>query len=356
MTATRTRYVLQAMLAAVLFGASPPLAKLLLGKVEPVPMAALLYLGSAIGLILYRVIRRLASGKIDAGPGIERADLPWLAGATLAGGVAAPIVLMFSLRRTPAATASLLLSFEGVATTLIATLVFSESVGKRVWAALICITAASIALAWDGGTWGFSIGAMGILGACLLWGLDNNFTRNLSTKDPLAVTTVKGLVAGGFSLLLVFFLGAPLPDVWAALGAMALGFVSYGLSIVLFIMALQGLGAARTSAWFGTAPFVGSALSLLLFLTLPTWPFFAAMPLMILGAVLLFREDHRHRHIHAFLRHEHRHTHDEEHYRHTHEGTENIGGTNSHPHAHETAEHDHPHAPDIHHRHDHSDK
>jgi len=193
MLSTGTVPKLQAIMAAILFGASAPLAKLLLGNIQPVMLAALLYLGCGLGLFTLRLLRNLFVRSILREAGLTSPDIPWLMGAILAGGVAAPIILMFSLKNTPAATASLLLNFEGVATSLIAVLLFKEALGKRVWAAVAIITLASIVLTLDGkGAWGFSIGAAGVLLACIFWGIDNNFTRNISAKDPLLIVIIKG--------------------------------------------------------------------------------------------------------------------------------------------------------------------
>jgi len=347
----------QALLAAVLFGASTPVAKFLLGRIEPIPLAAFLYLGSGVGLLLFRGIQRLGSGSAGVEARISKADIPWLAGAVLAGGIAAPIVFMFSLRTTPAATASLLINFEGVGTTLIAALVFKEAIGGRIWWAIVCITAASILLSLDlSREWGIALSAVGVLGACTLWGIDNNFTRNVSAKDPLSIVTIKGIGAGGFSLILAIILQNPFPTLLAALGAMLLGSLSYGISIALFILAMRGLGAARTSALFGTAPFAGTLLSFLIFQEAPNVFMVASLPIMIVGAVLLLGEKHAHKHVHAVVQHDHRHQHEDSH--HTHDHTEAeipANGFHSHPHTHEAIEHSHRHAPDIHHRHDHQE-
>ncbi|MGB8647461.1 MAG: DMT family transporter [Anaerolineae bacterium] len=225
---------LQAGLAAVLFGASAPIAKLLLGQVEPIPLAALLYLGSGFGLLAFRLGQRTL-GQIAAREApLQRGDWPWLAGATLAGGVAAPIVLLFSLENTPAATASLLLNFEIVATTLIALLVFKEAISRRVVLAIGVITLASILVSNNSnGEWGISLAALGVLAACALWGIDNNLTRNISAQDPVAIAMFKGVGAGLFSLLLALVLGNRLPSVAVALSTMLIGILSYGLSTVL---------------------------------------------------------------------------------------------------------------------------
>lgn len=353
--------VLKALAAAVLFGINAPLSKVLLapgrlGEVAPIPMAALLYLGSGLGaLALLGLQRRTATAESEAR--LQRTDVPWLAGALLAGGVAAPIVLMFSLRVTPGTTASLLLNFEGVATTLIAALAFREAVGRRVWSAIGLITAASIVLSWEpGGRLGVSLGALGVLAACVLWGADNNFTRNISAKNPLTIVAVKGLGAGLFSLVLALLVGQPLPGLGAALGAMLLGSVSYGLSITLFILALRDLGAARTSALFSSAPFIGAGIAFVVLGERVQTQFLVALPLMLAGTVLLVTERHAHEHRHGFLAHEHRHRHDDAHHDHDHApGEIPPGGWHSHPHKHPPRIHEHPHAPDLHHRHEHED-
>ena len=347
---------LQALAAAFLFGASAPVAKLLLQGIEPTLLAGLLYLGSGVGLLLFRMIRRWAGGTGDSEAKLARADIPWLAAAILCGGVAAPVILLFSLRNTPASTASLLLNFESAATTLIAAILFRESISRRAWAAILCITLAGILLSTDlGGAWGFSGSALGILIACLFWGMDNNVTRNISAKDPLTIVTVKGFGAGFVSLGAAFLLGNPLPHPGAVLGAMLLGCMSYGLSIILFIHAMRGLGAGRTSALFGTAPIAGIVLSVILFRETPGAVVWAALPIMILGAIALITEQHDHLHRHDAVIHEHRHTHDDEHHQGHHPDLDDPSLSHAHPHAHDAVEHAHPHMPDIHHRHGHED-
>jgi drug/metabolite transporter (DMT)-like permease len=343
---------LQALLSALLFGMSTPLAKLFLGEIEPIPLAALLYLGSGLGLLIYKLARRMIFKGEIIEAGLSKGDIPWLAGSILAGGVIAPIVQLFSLRVTAAATASLLLNFECVATTLIAVIAFKEAAGKRILWAIAMITLSAIMLSLDlGAAWGFSLGALGILLACLLWGLDNNFTRQISAKDPTSITLIKGLVAGSVSMVLALIFGQSFPKAGIALLAMLLGCLCYGTSIVLFIQALRGLGAARTSALYNTAPFAGMLLSFLLFHDAPTWTFFAGLPLMLLGAALIVYEHHHHPHTHAPITHEHAHTHDDSHHNHTH--ANEVKGAHSHLHTHEQIEHDHVHEPDIHHNHDH---
>jgi drug/metabolite transporter (DMT)-like permease len=282
---------------------------------------------------------------------IKQPDVKWLAGAILSGGIVAPIILMISLQNTPASTASLLLNFEGVGTTLIALLFFKEAIGRRAWAAILVITLASIFLSanFEGGV-GFSLGALGIILACVLWGLDNNFTRNISGKDPLAIVAWKGLVAGTFSFFLALFLGNSLPSVLTIIGTLLLGFVSYGLSTMLFIRSMRGLGAARTSALYGTAPLAGVLLSIVIFGEIPSFLFIIAAVLMVGGALLLINEEHSHTHVHTVMIHEHSHSHDD----HSH-GHDDVKGIHSHEHEHSAEEHEHDHMPDIHHRHGHEE-
>lgn len=340
-----------ALLAAGLFGASAPLAKLLLNSVEPVPLAALLYLGSGISAAL--VSRRIFQPGQEAK--LERSNWPWLAGAVLAGGVGAPILLMVGLKITPAALAALLLNFETVATALIAGLFFKEAIGRKTAISIGLITTAVVVLSWNlSGEWGFSPGALAVLGACLLWGMDNNFTNQIAARNPLIIVAVKGLGAGSFSLLLGLISGQAFPSIPVALAAMALGAVSYGASITLFVLAMRQLGAARTSALFASAPFMGAVLSFILFKDSLTLAFLVAVGLMVAGVWVLVSENHVHSHLHAAETHHHRHAHDE-HHQHDHQATDPavIHGEHAHQHGHEVFEHNHVHTPDLHHHHEH---
>ncbi|HEY5271410.1 MAG TPA: EamA family transporter [Anaerolineales bacterium] len=346
---------LQALFAAVLFGASAPLSKLLLGEVQPVPLAAFLYLGSGTGAFLMLLFQGLRSGGRPVEAHLSRGDLPWLGGALLAGGIGAPIVLLLGLERTPASTASLLLNFEGVATTLIAVSFFKESIDRRITWAIGLVTLASILLTWTGGNWDFSLGALGIVGACFLWGLDNNFTRHISAKNPLIIVGVKGLGAGTFSLVLCLLIQQQLPALNIVLLAMLLGSISYGISIQLFIVAMRSMGAARTSTLFGIAPIVGVVLSLVLLREKPQTMFWAALPVMLAGAWLMLTENHSHQHIHESLQHNHRHSHLDKHHIHVcQEDVPLVNGSHTHEHRHESLEHEHAHTPDLHHRHKHA--
>lgn len=336
---------------AILFGASAPAAKVLLGEVDPVMLAGLLYAGCGIVLALVSLLWR-AEARTEAWRSAFRTeaplsvrDLPWVAGSVVAGGVAAPVLLMVSLKVTPAATASLLLNFECVATSAISAMVFREAIGRQVWAAIALITLASMLLAVElSGDFGISAGALGVIGACIFWGIDNNLTVHISAKDPVTIGMLKGLGASAVSLTIGLLLGRSLPGTMVIAAALGLGAISYGLSIVMFILAARGMGAARTSAWFGTAPFAGAMLSLLAFREFPGMQFLASLPFMIAGALLLFGEEHEHMHVHAPVEHEHYRTIDEYH-------PPEAGVAYRHRHG--EIRHEHPHRPDIHHRHGH---
>jgi drug/metabolite transporter (DMT)-like permease len=340
------RFIIQALLAALFFGASAPISKLLLGDVPPILMAAFLYLGSGTGISLIKLYQRFSRHQKEAG--IKRPDAGWLAGAIISGGILAPIILMISLKNTPASTASLLLNFEGVGTTLIALFFFHESISRGALTAILAITLASVFLSTNfQAGFSFSLGALGILLACFLWGVDNNLTRNISAKDPLTIVAWKGLVAGTFSLILGLSLGQQPPASITILSILLLGFISYGLSTMLFIYSMRGLGAARTSALYGTAPLAGVLLSILIFKDPITLLFGIAALLMVAGALLLANEEHAHFHIHMPVVHEHIHRHEDDFHAHS-----DVKETHTHEHEHPRTEHEHGHMPDIHHRHE----
>ncbi len=352
MKAKTLPFVLQALTAAIFFGASAPFAKLLLGDISPIFLAAFLYLGSGTGVSLVKLGQKLVRPAQQTEAGIKKADIKWLVGAILSGGVMAPIVLMISLKNTPASTASLLLNFEGVGTTLIALLFFREAISRRAWMAILVITLASIFLSTNFAEgFGLSLGAMGIILACVLWGLDNNLTRNISGKDPLVIVAWKGVVAGTFSFFLAFLLGNPMPSLPSIISTMILGFISYGMSTILFILSMRGLGAARTSALYGTAPLAGVLLSIIIFGESPSSSYSLAGILMIVGALMLINEEHAHSHTHTAMLHEHSHRHDDP----THAHDSGTVGTHSHEHEHAEEEHEHDHMPDLHHRHGHEE-
>ena len=336
--------------AALLFGAGTPLAKLLLGDVGPWMLAALFYLGSGLGLAIYRFARRSAPMRIPRG------DVGWLAGATLAGGVVGPVLLMAGLVGMPASGASLLLNAEGVFTAVLAWIVFRENFDKRIAVGMASIAAGAVILSWPdevsfSGLWP----ALSILGACLAWGIDNNLTRKVSLNDATCIAQVKGLVAGCVNLALALAIGDHLPSLLMAVGAMAVGFLSYGVSLALFVVGLRHLGTARTGAYFSVAPFFGAALALASGEPV-TARLAMAGALMGIGVWLHLTETHEHPHIHEPMEHEHEHTHDE-HHRHDHGDHPELsfapGQKHTHAHRHAPLEHSHPHFPDAHHRHSH---
>jgi drug/metabolite transporter (DMT)-like permease len=341
-----------ALISAALFGASTPVAKLLLGGgVNPGLLAGLLYLGSGIGLGLYWLGRRWA-GRASAEAPLRRTDLPWLALVILSGGVAGPLLLMIGLAVTPASSAALLLNLESLATMAIAWVVFRENVDRRLLIGAAAILAGAVVLSWSGGVGPVGWGALCIAGACLAWGIDNNLTRRLSGSDPVEITAAKGIVAGAVNLTLALANGAMLPPAGAIAGAAGLGLFGYGVSLVLFVLALRHLGSARTGAYFSTAPFIGAGLAVGLLGEPLSAKLGIAAVLMGIGLWLHLAERHEHEHAHEAMEHEHRHVHDE-HHQHTHTDADPPGEPHTHAHRHAPLVHSHPHYPDLHHRHDH---
>ena len=349
----RRRAIAYALLSAALFGASTPLAKPLAGSMASLALAGLLYLGSGLGLVLWLALRALLRHSRAAAPPLARSDVPWLAGAILAGGVAGPALLMYGLARTDAASTSLLLNLEAVFTAALAWSVFRENVDRRVFAGMLAIVAGGVVLAWEQMPQARGVaGPVLIAGACLAWALDNNLTRRVSGGDAVMIASLKGIVAGAVNIALAHVIGARLPAPGAIALAGIIGLFGYGVSLVLFIMALRHLGTARTGAYFSVAPFFGAALALFLLGEPATPAFWAAAALMVVGVWLHLTERHEHEHVHEPVTHTHEHVHDA-HHRHAHghglEGTE----PHTHMHRHERVRHRHPHYPDLHHRHEH---
>jgi drug/metabolite transporter (DMT)-like permease len=337
--------------SAVLFGASTPLAKLLLGAVDPWLLAGLLYLGAGAGLAAVHFMRRaLALPALEAP--LRRADLPWLAAVVLFGGVCGPVLLMFGLARTPAAEASLLLNLEGLATMGIAWVAFRENVDRRLLLGAAAILAGASILSWKGQSFTPRAGAILIAGACLAWGIDNNLTRKLSSADPVQIAMIKGLVAGTVNLVLAMMHGAKPVNVDFVLAAGILGFFGYGVSLALFVASLRHLGTARTGAYFSLAPFVGVVLAVVLLAEPLSIRLALAGGLMAFGLWLHLAERHEHDHVHDALEHEHRHLHDD-HHKHEHSPDDPSREPHSHRHRHTRLVHRHPHYPDLHHRHAH---
>lgn len=343
-----------ALIAAALFGAATPLAKALLGSVDPFMLAGLFYLGSGAGLGLGIAWRSLMSpgSRPSTGHRISKGELPWLLGAIATGGVAGPALLMLGLSSTPAATSSLLLNLEGVLTAVIAWAIFRENVDVQVFLGMVAIVAGGIILSWHPGSTRIPVGALLIVGACLCWAIDNNLTRKVAANDAMVIACLKGLVAGPVNLAIALVAGASLPSAGTAAAAMLTGLAGYGVSLVLFVVALRHLGTARTGAYFSVAPLFGVMLSLVIWPALPDLSFSAAALLMALGIWLHVRERHEHRHTHERLEHTHRHRHDE-HHRHEHDFPYSGDEPHTHPHVHLPVTHSHAHFPDIHHRHRH---
>jgi drug/metabolite transporter (DMT)-like permease len=333
--------IVYALASAALFGASTPFAKILVGEVSPLVLAGLLYLGSGIGLLPWLRAKKVPKG-----------DLPWLAGAIVAGGVFGPALLMYGLTRTAGSHAALLLNLEGVLTAALAWVVFKENVDRRVFVGMLAIIAGGVALSWGEIPRGGGIaGPLLIAAACLAWAIDNNLTRRVSCGDAVTIASLKGLVAGSVNLALGLAVQGAAPPAPGVIAATAtVGLFGYGISLVLFVVALRHLGTARTGAYF--APFFGAAIALAVLPETASAAFWGAAALMAVGVWLHFTERHEHSHAHEHLEHTHEHVHDE-HHRHEHAFAWDGHEPHSHQHAHGGLRHSHPHYPDLHHRHHH---
>jgi drug/metabolite transporter (DMT)-like permease len=262
-------------------------------------LAGLLYLGSGSGLLIWKLINSPVKSASSQEAKLQRVDLPWLAGAILAGGVIGPILLMFGLAITPASSASLLLNLEGVFTALLAWFVFKENFDRRIALGMAIITMGGMLLSWTGRPQlGVPWGAIAIIGACFAWGIDNNLTRKVSASDPLQITVIKGLVAGTVSLFIAILKGAQFPSLFTTLLAGLVGVFGYGISLMFFVLALRNIGTARTGAYFSFAPFIGAAISILILGDRPTVYFVVAAALMGIGIWLHLTEHHEHEHGH----------------------------------------------------------
>ena len=342
------RTIAAALAAAFLFGASTPAAKTLAGELSPFLLAGLLYAGSGIGLGAWMALRRFPRV-----PLMPAADLPWFAAAVLCGGVIGPALLMHGLSRTAASTVALLLNLEGVLTALLAWFVFRENFDRRIALGMALIVAGGLLLsAGPGALGGFDPGAIFVAGACFAWAVDNNFTRKVSGGDAVMIAAIKGTVAAAVNLSIAVLAGAAWPTASHVLAAGLIGFLGYGVSLALFVVALRELGAARTGAYFSTAPFIGVALAFVALRETPGTLFWAAAALMGAGVWLHVSERHEHGHVHEPLEHAHVHVHDE-HHRHAHAFDWDGKEPHSHLHRHERTVHSHPHYPDLHHSHRH---
>ncbi len=338
-----------ALLAAALYAINIPLSKGLMQYVAPTMLAALLYLGAGLGLLLYSLLCRAAGRNVIQAP-LTKAELPYTI-AMVALDIAAPILLMLGIARTASANVSLLNNLEIVATSLIALLFFRETISRRLWIAIGLVTLASVLLGLEGaGSFSFSAGSLYVLGACVCWGMENNCTKRISNKSSVEIVTIKGCCSGLGSLVIALLLGERLPAFRWIIAALALGFVAYGLSINFYILAQKELGAAKTSAYYSVAPFLGVAFSMLLLGERPDARFYVALAVMAAATLLLTKDTivlqhqhphmhtHTHEHRHGELVHSHEHTHTHTH-SHIHSGDENV-----HAHSHtDIPNHQHPH-------------
>lgn len=342
--------------AAVLFGLSAPVAKLLLPESGPLLLAGLLYLGAGLGLGLFHLLGRLQQrprAQRREAP-VRATDLGLVAGIVLSGGVLGPVLMLIGLQRVSAASGALLLNLEAPFTIFLAVVVFREHLGRlEALGALAIVLGAAVLSLRPSELRADLTGVLALAGACLSWALDNNLTQRLSLRDPLAVTRIKTLGAGSCTLLLALLLGQRLPSVRILAPALLVGFFSYGVSLVLDTYALRLLGAAREAALFATAPFVGAFAAVPLLGERLGAAQIGTMVLMGAGVTLLLRARHGHVHTHAELVHEHAHVHDE-HHQHEHGPGDPPGEPHAHRHRHAALTHDHPHTSDLHHRHRHS--
>ena len=341
-----------ALASAALFGAVSPLSKLLLDTVNPFMLAGLMYFGAGLGLAAYRAIHLSVVGVSEEAQ-LRRSDAPWLAMAIGMGGILAPLLLMFGLARTNASSAALLLNVEGLATMAIAWIVFDENVDRRLMLGAFAILAGAVLLSWQGHGVSFDSGALLVVGACVAWGIDNNFTRKISAADPVVIAMLKGLIAGGVNIALALATGAAFPGALTIAAAGLVGLLGVGVSLVMFILALRHLGSARTGAYYSLAPFIGAVLAIVLLGDPLTLKLLIAGSLMGAGLWIHLTEQHAHEHRHGPFEHAHSHVHDA-HHQHSHD--EPATEPHAHWHRHEPMRHAHAHYPDLHHRHDHDNE
>ena len=346
----RRNKIFLAILAAVLYGISAPASKVLLNEINPLFLAALLYIGAGLGMGVYYSAKRLIT-KQSVEASLSKKDTPYII-AMIVLDILAPILLLLGLQRTNAGTASLLNNFEIVATSLIALIFFKEAIGRRQWLAMGLIVAASAVLTINAeNTFSISFGSVLILLACVSWGIENNCTRQLSLKDPVQIVIIKGFGSGFGALAVCAIWGEFTTNVIYIVFALLLGFVSYGLSILFYVFAQRELGAARTSIYYSIAPFIGVVITWTVLRESITVQFLLALAIMIAATYLMAKEVHSHTHHHSATTHDHKHRHDDEHHGHSHDKA--INGYHSHEHTHRELEHSHSHYPDEHHRHKH---
>lgn len=336
---TRNLATIYAIAAAVLYAINVPFSKMLLTYVEPTMMAAFLYLGAGLGMFACSIVFE-ATGKGPSAKPLTKKELPYTV-AMVVLDIIAPILLMFGIKSSSAANVSLINNFEIVATSLIALFVFKEVISKRLWIAISLVTAASIILSFEGaGSFEFNMGSLFVFGACLCWGIENNCTRLISNKSSIEIVVIKGAFSGLGSLIVALTMGERLPSTLWLVCVLLLGFVAYGLSIYFYVMAQKDLGAAKTSAYYAVAPFLGVAFGMLILRERPAIQFYVALIVMIVSTYFMIKDTiglqhtHEHKHIHT-----HQHSHGDT--VHTHEHTH----THTHIHAHgeDSCNHEHTH-------------
>lgn len=347
---TKNIATIYAISAAALYAVNVPVSKLLLNHVGETIMAAFLYLGAGIGLLLYGSIEKIVK-KEKKQERLTKKELPYTA-AMVVLDIIAPILLMFGIARTNSANVSLLNNFEIVATSIIALVIFKEVISHKLWLAIFMVTIASVILSFEGqGAFVINEGSLFVLGACICWGFENNCTKMISNKSSTEIVVIKGCFSGMGSFLIALLLGESIPELRWIFAILLLGFIAYGLSIKFYIMAQQQLGAAKTSAYYSIAPFLGVAFSLLLLGERPAMQFYAAMLIMAVSTVVMVKDSVRLQHTHE---HEHTHTHEHRHgdIVHTHEHTHRH--THLHIHEESSERHEHRHDDLTGHEHSHS--
>lgn len=345
---TKNLATIYAIVAAALYAINVPFSKMLLGYVEPTMMAAFLYLGAGLGMFVYSIASR-ASGKTSSTEPLTKKELPYTI-AMVVLDIIAPILLMFGIRASHAANVSLINNFEIVATSIIALLVFKEIISKRLWIAIVLVTIASVILSFEGtGSFEFNIGSLFVFGACLCWGIENNCTRMISNKSSIEIVVIKGTFSGVGSLIVALAIGESIPSILWMMCVLLLGFVAYGLSIYFYVMAQKDLGAAKTSAYYSIAPFLGVAFGMLILGERPEIQFYVALAVMIISTYFMIKDTIELQHTHE---HSHTHTHEHSHgdivhsHEHTHTHTHiHVHGADSdnHEHNHHTMSHEHSH-------------
>ena len=345
---TKHLATMYAIVAAALYAINVPFSKVLLGHVEPTMMAAFLYLGAGLGMFAYRIVSK-AAGKTASTEQLTKKELPYTI-AMVVLDIIAPILLMFGIQYSNAANVSLINNFEIVATSLIALFVFKEVISQRLWIAIALVTVASVILSFEGaGSFEFNIGSLFVFGACLCWGIENNCTRMISNKSSIEIVVIKGTFSGLGSLILALTSGEKIPSILWMVCVLMLGFVAYGLSIYFYVMAQKDLGAAKTSAYYSIAPFLGVAFGMLILGERPAVQFYVALIVMIVSTYFMIKDTielqhthehthtHTHEHSHGDIVHSHEHTHT---HTHIHVHGEDI---NNHEHNHQTMSHEHLH-------------